>query len=622
MFGCFAAVGSAALALTEEKISSLWPLDSDRQLLTVSPQVKLARFVPKRFSGDPGFVRSQDMQVVVCIDGYLIADSSVAHSGLVRQAALFAEECRRVGTYEALRSLEAGAFTILVVDLFRQEFFAVGDPFGSLLTFHSHLRDGWLVSTNPLSLAKSGLIDLEPDMTALAQWVQFGYAFGDRYAVRGIKLLQIGQLIRFNLRSLQGEVPYEPNIVWNVPQHARTPSPDEVADKFLASCRLLQRIDPRPAHLQSAGLDSRLILAAWPDGYNPPCYTYGDPTSHEIPIARSIADARGSAWIHTWQHGDEVAENIETMFRAGGNMMWPDRLFAAREMVRNGHCGVLDGLAGDACLGGSLYGFNRFFPRSGRWGNLFSRLIDERVSRVGIDRLAEVIYTAVLQVHDLESLRPYVTSDFIAAVRAEKLRILEDIHSELKLLQPANSDSVALLWRNVLLNNRGPHMTILQSVMCRTSVNVYTPFVNDRAFVTLLMGLKPEYIAYHRLYLKVYRRRFPKYADLLWNASLLPVRRPVLNHKLSLALVARGITIPFVSGRAGGRQRDPNGWAIWLQESRALREYASDCLQKGAVLDSNRAANTFREIAEGRREGGGKLFHLAAVARWLALARS
>lgn len=622
MFGCFAAIGSAARALSEDSLSALWPLDSDRRILTVSPDIILARFVPKGYAGDPGFVWSSDRKVVVCLDGYLLSGTAGAKPGLSGQLQAFADEVARGGTLAALGSLEGGSCTILVADQIRNEFYAVGDSFGSLTTFHSPISDGWLVSTNPLALAASGLVDMRPDHTALAQWALFGYAFGNRYAVQGIKLLQLGELIRWDGNARTGAVENEPSIAWSIPQHERTPAPDEIADTFLAACQRLSRIDDRPAHLQSAGLDSRLILAAWPTGYNPPCYTYGEPHAHEITVARSIADARGSNWIHTWQHGDELAGKIEAMFQSGGMIMWPDRYFAAAQMAQDGHRGVLDGLAGDACLGGSLYGFNHYFPKSGRWGMLFARLIDEKMSRVGGDRMAEVAYDAVLQVRNLDSLRDCISDDFIATIRAERPRILDDIRAVINRVTPPDSDSAALVWRNVVLDNRGPHMTILQSVMCRNFVNVYTPFVNDRAFVNLLLGLKPEKIAYHRLYLQVYRRRFPKFADLIWGSSLLPVRRSPLNHKFSKMVMARGRSIPWLTGSTAGKQRDPNGWAVWLRESRALREYARHCLAQGGIINPVNADNMFADLAAGRKEGGGKLFHLASVARWLALARS
>jgi hypothetical protein len=76
------------------------------------------------------------------------------------------------------------------------------------------------------------------------------------------------------------------------------------------------------------------------------------------------------------------------------------------------------------------------------------------------------------------------------------------------------------------------------------------------------------------------------------------------------------------TGSPRGRVRDPNGWAIWLEESGKLREYVRSCLASEGLLDETRADGYFREIASGRTRGGEKLFHLSRIPKWMTLSIS
>jgi hypothetical protein len=103
---------------------------------------------------------------------------------------------------------------------------------------------------------------------------------------------------------------------------------------------------------------------------------------------------------------------------------------------------------------------------------------------------------------------------------------------------------------------------------------------------------------------------------------LIPIRRPVLNHKLSTMLLSKNFSIPYLTGSPHGRVRDPNGWSIWLEESGKLREYVQSCLASAGMLDKSRADVYFRNIASGKTKGGGKLFHLASIAKWMTLSKT
>src|SRR5512146_3012511 len=103
-------------------------------------------------------------------------------------------------------------------------------------------------------------------------------------------------------------------------------------------------------------------------------------------------------------------------------------------------------------------------------------------------------------------------------------------------------DSMAMLWRNFLLANRGAHYTNQQGVVCKKFVNVYYPFTNDREFSRLAMSIHPKDSMYRRYYIRLYRRCHPRFAEIPYGDTLIPIRRPVLNHKLSKILISKNLS--------------------------------------------------------------------------------
>ena len=181
---------------------------------------------------------------------------------------------------------------------------------------------------------------------------------------------------------------------------------------------------------------------------------------------------------------------------------------------------------------------------------------------------------------------------------------------------------MAMLWRNFLLATRAVHYTNQQGVVCKKFINVYYPFTNDRDFARIAMTIHPEDSMYRRYYIHLYRRCHPRFAGIPYGDTLIPIRRPAINHKLSKILISKNLSIPKLTGSPQGRVRDPNGWSIWLEESGKLRDYVQSCLASAGLLDKTRADAYFKGIASGKVRGGGKLFHLASMAKWMTLSKS
>jgi hypothetical protein len=621
MYGQLVACGSGATSLSEERIRAAWPVPANSKIIAPAPGLLLARFTPIEVQPVDPFVWSDDRQVVVSVDGYFLLDSLDPSIPVLQHLRAFANLCRARGYQAALRTIVSGSFNLVVADLSRSTLYATKDHVGNFSFYHSPLDGGWLLSSNVVALAQTNLIDSRLDLTACAEWALVGYTIGERYMLKGIKRMIPYRSFAWDWNGSAGRFETNADTPWDILPDSVSPPVDEAIERFTESCRRASLVDPHPAHFQSAGWDSRAILAAWPDSYNPPCYTYGDPESHEVAIARAIAAERGSQWVHVWMNGDDVARGLRTIFDIAGHIIFPDRYFAARQMLRDGHHGALDGFLGGVLIGNGYYSCDRHFSALARLGRQATVFVEQKVSRIGLDLIADALFEDIQEVPDPATLRLYLSDDLAHTLAQERGAILQDIHDELARLR-LPTDSLAVLWRNFFMANRSAHAIVQQAVLCRASVQVYCPFSADQEFHRLQLRIRPRDAAFHRYYREMYLKKWPRYANLPFGDSLMPIKVAPIRHRLSRMLISEGHHIPMLSGNAAGRERDANSWGAWFHQSDALRQCSLQFLRDAGVIDEARAGDTMRQIAAGNRKGNGKLLHLASVAQWISLANT
>jgi hypothetical protein len=313
-----------------------------------------------------------------------------------------------------------------------------------------------------------------------------------------------------------------------------------------------------------------------------------------------------------------VAKDLEGLFNSTGMIVFPDRYLAARQIRRDGYSGVLDGYLGGVFNGAGYLDCDKYFSLLSRLGRYLTVYIDQKVSNIGPDRITEAILDSILEVRGDDTLRHYLSGDFVARLRAEWPDILHDLHHQVDRFTPAD-DSLAALWNNLVLANRSAHAIVQQMVIVRSFVDVYCPFSGDVDLLRMLRRIPPEAAAHDRFYYRMYRRRFPDYAKIVEDKSLIPITRPTLLHKTSAFFMGTGISIPFLTGNKQGREVDANSWGRWLYQSPSMRDTALAFLREGGILDEAIGSRTFDAIGAGAKQGSGKIFHLAGVARWLAM---
>lgn len=545
---------------------------------------------------------SPDQSVLLAVHGYTIP-------GTERLAALVS----RIGLTRALTHLEAGGYAVLMVNTVDGTCVATGDQFASVPLYVALIEGGAIACSTPVVLGRLPVVDRRADHVAMAEWLRFGHTIGDRYLMRGIQLLSMGDALLWDGDTAR--VSTIDTSVRDARRDARRADAGQLTDMVEAACTRLSRLDSAPAHLQSAGFDSRFLLACWPGNYDPTCYTYGDPDAIEPSIAAQVAAVRGSRHVHQFATAAQVAASLDAMFDASGVMVFPDRYIIGRRMRADGHRSVLDGFLGDVLIGN---GYERAADYLGRLSKVGRRLgiwTDGKASRIGLDRMAEWLYDYMTE-PSFPEITAYLAEEFVADVRATRTEVLHDLRAELARWQHP-SDSLEVTLHTFALNNRSAHSTLQQAVLSRESVRVLTPFCSDRPLAAHLMSLHPRTKLARRLYRAAYVQRKPRYAAVPWGHSLLPIARPLLQHQVSASVIGRGMQLPGVTGNARGRPRDPNGWAAWLRTGNALRESAAQDFERAGIT---RGSQYFQDLAEGRARGSGKLFHAASMARWIAMA--
>jgi hypothetical protein len=306
------------------------------------------------------------------------------------------------------------------------------------------------------------------------------------------------------------------------------------------------------------------------------------------------------------------------MFLLNGPFIYPNRYLTARKICDDGFDNVLDGLLADALIGGEQYASLTRFSILTKCARSINIFIDHRVSKIGLDAIAEMIFGNIIDQGAETFLGEYLNADVALMLRSEKPRILQDIYTDLKRFVPSN-DSLALLVRNFKIANRSLHGILHQGSMCRRFLQVYYPLSNDFSLLETLLKLEPRVTAYHTLYIDLYKRQFPAYAELPYATSLLPLKRPSWWHLWSKVLLERGTRVPFVTGNPSEKVLHVNKWDRWLKESSVLRAKTVTLLAESGLGNAERLASRMDEIARGQKSGCGDIANFAGLGSYLKL---
>ncbi len=194
--------------------------------------------------------------------------------------------------------------------------------------------------------------------SAVEQFLTLGYQLENQTWFEHVKLLPPASVLRFNCRTRA--ISIRPYWRWDSSAPATAPSPAEAAEElgslFCAAVRRRIDSDDRLGILLSGGLDSRALAAAAVRVYDKPhLFTFGDPRSDDVRIARQAAMAcRAPHDVYAIDESNWLPSRVAALWRLGASCSILD-LHGAEfldEYAFHGNV-LLSGLAGDLIVGGS-----------------------------------------------------------------------------------------------------------------------------------------------------------------------------------------------------------------------------------------------------------------------------
>jgi len=615
VYSLFVALGSAAASLAHGNLRRIAGLDTSSESTVVRIGSDFLALISTP-AGNGRILAHSDPanEDQLLVDGYISLGDTAADTNTSVLPRL-SRKLRNEGIKSALKDVTAGSYNLVYANANTKTYSIVSDTIGSLPLYYSPVDGGLVASTSPVTLMATGLVSDRPDWKAFASWLHFGYTIGSRSLNHNIHVFPGGSCLRWQ-DCHSKIIPIADKLNSRIPT-LQNPDTSVVASFVRNACKRVQLVEGETAHLQSAGMDSRLLLAAWPDDSNPPCFTYGRDDSTELGIAKQVARTRGSAFKHVWPNGDEVADSLDHMFRSNGFMVYPDRYLISKKIRGDGYSNILDGFLGDVLLGGSYFRNDRDFSVIGRLARFATIFHDISISKTGLDSISRTLVKDISGPRTIGEKFPFLSEEFAREIDKYQSCLIEDVADECRRLIPEN-DSLGLLYRNFLTENRGLHAIAQQGVMCRSHVRPLYPFTNDRELFDTCLEFTPESTAYGRFYIRLFKEHFPDYAKIAYGDSMIALKHSPLTHGIYKLLAQSEAALfkqkkPFFKSSVS-----PNNWSLWLKNSDKLRDKLSADLSKSHIIDTNSLDAFITKIKVGERTGGGELLHLASIAKWFS----
>lgn len=519
----------------------------------------------------------------IAIDGWFVVGGQL-------RLGRTAEERRSVGAALAddlegfLGRVENGFFNIVIHDRGRRETRFASDRFGALPLYLRRDAGELVFASTYAGLKALSRRPLAADPVGIAELYWFGYPLGDRTSWIGVRQMPAATVAR--VRWADG-VERQTSVAPELPQPRLPSSPTDLAGEIVAAmsgaARRLHRADARYGAKVSAGMDSRLILATWPDA-RVHAYTHGFAGSAEMGLAARLARALGMPHASVPIQGDFFTALQLPVFEDYGLAEFFHRASLERQRA-DGVELVLDGLAGDMVLGGLAMKRGTSLARQALGiappdeaiGESDEEIAEQILSRI---RVPDGRYRPISAeaARELESCW--------AAIRAD---MAEEVRQARELARDAPADAHAL-YAHVIFRNRTRRYISLQGSSCRPDVETLYPFL-DRDVLCWLGRIPAEWAANKRLYVEIYRHFLPSVRNTPGLFSLLPYSLPSPAHYagrvLRYGLERAGMRLSLATGgRLNWWAADSIQWRRWIAFDRELRDALREFMRPSAVFDA------------------------------------
>lgn len=528
----------------------------------------------------PGVLRAGPC--TIALDGWFVLDGRLRLGRTAEERRTIAAAI--VDDLEGfLARVENGLFNIVVHDRARAETRFASDRFGALPLYLLRNPGELVFASTYAGLKALSRRPLLPDPVGIAELYWFGYPLGDRTSWLGVRQMPAATVVR--VRWADG-VERHSRVSDELPEPRLPASPSALAAEIVGAmstaAQRLHRPDARYGAKVSAGMDSRLILATWPDSHVR-TYTHGFAGSAEMRLAGQLASALGMPHTRVPIEGDFFTRLQLPLFEDYGLAEFFHRASLERQRA-DGVQLVLDGLAGDVVLGGLALKRGTSLVRQALGIAPPQRRVDESDEEVAQQILPRI------RVPDAQ-YRP-ITAEAVrqlescwAAIRAD---IMEEVRQVRRQAQGGTPDAHTL-HAHVLFRNRTRRYISLQGTSCRPDVETLYPFL-DRDVLCWLGRIPAEWAANKRLYVEIYRHFLPAVRNTPGLFSLLPysLPRPVhyAGRMVRYGLERAGMRLSLASGgRLNWWAADSIQWRRWIAFGGELRAALREFMRPASVFD-------------------------------------
>ena len=282
-----------------------------------------------------------------------------------------------------------GAFAFAIYDATSRELFLARDRAGEKPLYYKHSVDGFVFASELKALLADPAFPRELDLSALDDYLSYGYVSGEQSILTNTSKLPAGQALVYDLENDTVKTWHYWELPLNRPESGASTDDltAELETLLSASVRRQLIADVPIGVLLSGGLDSSLITAIAAKASGQPIKTFtvsfpGHASFNEAPYARLVADCFGT------DHSELVAEPaaislLPQLARQydeplGDHSIVPTSLIA--ELVRGSVTVALAGDGGDELFGG--YPHYNFLQRINHFRQYIPGSIRKAVSAV------------------------------------------------------------------------------------------------------------------------------------------------------------------------------------------------------------------------------------------------
>ena len=430
----------------------------------------------------------------------------------------------------------------------------INDRFGLYPIYIARYKNALIFASEQKSLLVLNIIATDIDQISVSLIISIGELCGDRTLFQNIKTLPSATVLTACNDGISTRK------YWQYKYEVKeAPSWRESVEQVSESLeRAVRRISTQHHDIGvplSGGLDSRLLLALAKKKSNVTSYTWGVDYSKDVKIAKNVAQQLGSKHNEIHVNGDYLA----TMAPQG---VWlTEGLTSATnfhvlphvDYVSGKSSVVLDGLAGDAILGGN-------FIADG-----WLHTLDANKAAENIWHWRHSGWLGDFASNDMEELSNPAREEFIKLFHSYSGKTPMD-------------QSMAFL-----LDNRVRRNSICGTEILRSKLITYHPFF-DNDFIDTVSVLPHQWRRRHKFYLAVLKQLSPEAASIVWDRTALPASAPYWMSWSSLA-------IHKVLSKASNKfnigsmifNKSPSPFSNWFRDN--LSNYVSDLLLDERTLN-------------------------------------